>query len=665
MSTNITPNQANHKVVTINTPGPMGPQGPSGSASATGSLLATASFANPNIVFTKGDGSTFDVNLESLSADSEWYNGGTFLTSSKAVVITGSLTVSSSDTFINIGPGIFEGDLSSSGTISGSFIAGDGSQLTNLPLQSSLTASLVTTASVANDTITFTKGDGATFPIVIDNVSHSLEANDLVITVKNVSGGSLSAGTAVHAVGVTGENLEVVTASADDPNSMPAVAVLSETIENNAAGTAIISGRIIGINTSTLVAGSPVYVNNEGLLTATKPTGSSLIQNIGVCVKVNVSEGEVIIQGAGRANAVPNLLDNQIFFGTAGEVATQIHISGALDSTAINNVSASGNISSSGYVSASSFVGDGSQLTNLPLQSSLTASLIETASVSLNTITFTKGDGTTFPITVHTGSGVTSEWYDGGTFITSSKNVNITGSLTVNNVNADPDPSFILIADTGSNAAGPVIDLIRLPGLETVANGNYLGQIKFKGDSDTGVERVYAKISGKTSNVTNGSERGLIEFMVRDTSNKIAARLTHTDLKLINGTGLEADGAISASGGVTASGFLGDGSQLTNLQRPVCGSVEASMTASNNNAGFFFEVGGAVTCSIQAVATVPCAVGTEFEFFQTGSGNFLFETASGVTMYSKSGLKLNGEFAACTLKQIKTDTWVLIGDLTT
>ena len=85
------------KVVTVVESGPRGPQGPAGDvAPVTGSLLATASFANPNITFTKGDGSTFDVNLESLSADSEWYNGGTFLTSSKAVIITGSLTVSQS-----------------------------------------------------------------------------------------------------------------------------------------------------------------------------------------------------------------------------------------------------------------------------------------------------------------------------------------------------------------------------------------------------------------------------------------------------------------------------------------------------------------------------------------------------------------------------------------
>jgi hypothetical protein len=38
----------------------------------TGSLLTTASFVDPNLTFTKGNGSTFDVNLSDL------VDGGTF-----------------------------------------------------------------------------------------------------------------------------------------------------------------------------------------------------------------------------------------------------------------------------------------------------------------------------------------------------------------------------------------------------------------------------------------------------------------------------------------------------------------------------------------------------------------------------------------------------------
>ncbi len=55
-----------------------------------------------------------------------------------------------------------------------------------------------------------------------------------------------------------------------------------------------------------------------------------------------------------------------------------------------------------------------------------TSSLLTTASVSLNTITFTKGDGSTFPITVNTGSGGGS-----GTGFPYTGSATITGSLIV------------------------------------------------------------------------------------------------------------------------------------------------------------------------------------------------------------------------------------------
>ena len=118
--------------------------------------------------------------------------------------------------------------------------------------------------------------------------------------------------------------------------------------------------------------------------------------------------------------------------------------------------------------------------------------------------------------------------------------------------------------------------------------------------------------------------------------------------------------------GTTISGsFIGDGSQLTNLQRPISNSVSTNVTASNLNSGYYFRTGGNITCSIQSNAIVSCDVGSEFEFFQTSSaGNLLFHTGSGVTLNSKNGsTKLSNQFSAATLKKIDTNEWDLIGDL--
>lgn len=59
--------------------------GGGGGSVNTGSLLVSASFSDPNLTFTKGDGSTFSVNLSTLTVVSASYaqtasyiDGGTF-----------------------------------------------------------------------------------------------------------------------------------------------------------------------------------------------------------------------------------------------------------------------------------------------------------------------------------------------------------------------------------------------------------------------------------------------------------------------------------------------------------------------------------------------------------------------------------------------------------
>ena len=116
---------------------------------------------------------------------------------------------------------------------------------------------------------------------------------------------------------------------------------------------------------------------------------------------------------------------------------------------------------------------------------------------------------------------------------------------------------------------------------------------------------------------------------------------------------------------VTASTFNGDGSALTNLQRPITSSA-INFSASADNGGYYFRSGGNITCSIQTNANVAINTGAEFEFFQTSSaGNLLFETGSAsITLNSKGGnTKLAGQFSGATLKKVGTNEWDLIGDL--
>ena len=117
--------------------------------------------------------------------------------------------------------------------------------------------------------------------------------------------------------------------------------------------------------------------------------------------------------------------------------------------------------------------------------------------------------------------------------------------------------------DSGSSAA-PELDLYR--NSSSPADADYLGQLKFTGESDDGSKEVYAKITGKISDASSGTEDGIIEFAHRKAgSNVITARFTSTSLKLINGTELEAEGGATITGTCTATTFSGSGASLTSL----------------------------------------------------------------------------------------------------
>ena len=119
---------------------------------------------------------------------------------------------------------------------------------------------------------------------------------------------------------------------------------------------------------------------------------------------------------------------------------------------------------------------------------------------------------------------------------------------------------------------------------------------------------------------------------------------------------------VSSSGRIVAD----EGEAIIRSQRPIVTIGTNPFTASLNNVGQYFRVGGNVTCSIKVNATASCPIGAEFDLFQTSSvGNLLFEADPGVTINSKnSNLNLAGQFSSATLKCIDTDEWDLMGDLT-
>lgn len=160
--------------------------------------------------------------------------------------------------------------------------------------------------------------------------------------------------------------------------------------------------------------------------------------------------------------------------------------------------------------------------------------------------------------------------------------VDISGSLTVDGVSSlseveitttTTDDSLLLTTTEDSSTAGPVTTFKR--NSSSPSNGDYLGQLKFKGENDADQEVVYAKITAKIQDASDGTEDGLIEFANKKAgSNNITARLRSDKLQLLNGTSLEVDG------NVTAPNFIGTAS-IADLATTASHALNVPDTASH------------------------------------------------------------------------------------
>lgn len=240
-----------------------------------------------------------------------------------------------------------------SGSTSDDILLGDGSTTSLSGIGGSTdTGSLLTTASVNLNEITFTKGDSSTFAITVDTGSANPTTDNISITVKNVWTGTIAKGTPCYITGsgTSGNVAGVVPADAGDASIMPAGVVLGEELTNvGDEGVGILSGFIAGVDTSLFNSGDSIYVDVGGGYTNTKPTGSALIQKLGNVEKVDAVAGSGVITGAGRSNDLPNIQQGYIWVGDSDGVPvavstgslgieTQIFVTGSgIDSIQLNN----------------------------------------------------------------------------------------------------------------------------------------------------------------------------------------------------------------------------------------------------------------------------------------------------------------------------------------
>ena len=130
----------------------------------------------------------------------------------------------------------------------------------------------------------------------------------------------------------------------------------------------------------------------------------------------------------------------------------------------------------------------------------------------------------------------------GGALDLNSNNITGTGDISITG------GATITSADAGSTA-GP--DFVLYRNSSSPADGDYIGQLQFKGRHDGGGDEIYAKVTGKISDSTQGTEDGLIETAIKGNGSfTIVSRQKSNELQLLNSVGL------SVAGNTTLSGTL-------------------------------------------------------------------------------------------------------------
>jgi len=156
-----------------------------------------------------------------------------------------------------------------------------------------------------------------------------VNAKTIYETVKNVSGGPLPKGTPVYQVGISGNTPTVSAARADDLTKSPAIAVLDQTIADEAEGRALILGEIKGVDTSAFQTGDNVYLAPAGGYTNVAPTSSTYLQQfLGIVWRVDNTNGSGYITGTAIEDSFRWNTSTQYFQGWNGSTWTNISITG-------------------------------------------------------------------------------------------------------------------------------------------------------------------------------------------------------------------------------------------------------------------------------------------------------------------------------------------------
>ena len=300
---------------------------------------------------------------------------------------------------------------------------------------SSISASYAVSASHATTAVTasyfsgsITDAISASYAATASYAESALNAQDILVYVKNQSGYTISKGMVVR---ITGSNNSsdiprVVTASYEnDNNSANTLGIANETITNGNEGFVMTEGVLKGIDTNVYISGQLIYLGATGSITGSAPRAPFHSVRLGEVIRHQSNNGSIYVRidNGYELGELHDVLDNT----TSGSYGDLLVKSGSVWTNSrqlTGSYTLTGSLAGNSF--SGSFSGSGANLSGIPasgitgLNLSQIATGSITASVSTGTGSFTVTSGSTNLL-----------------FISSSRNIGIGTSTPSARLNVD------------------------------------------------------------------------------------------------------------------------------------------------------------------------------------------------------------------------------------
>jgi len=448
--------------------------------------------------------------------------------------------------------------------------------------------------------------------------------------------GDMTAGLTVMVTSGTTNGDTLWKLTTDDPITLGSTALVFEQASAYSFGTIAVGGNSLvadSVNdTLTVSAGDNIGLTSVTgtdtftIATVTAPTFTGNVTGGNLITTALTSTQNLTVLASGTVEFNENTLGNIADPSAGQDAATKAYVDTALSSVFTVSDGSTTQVIADG--DTLTFAGTTNEVTvavsatdtvtiGLPDDVTLAGGLTATTTVAA-TANITGGNLITGAQVVATGN------VTGGNIVTAAKAVSgtiETGAISVTNTSLDD--SILITTTEDSSTAGPVLTLKR--NSSSPADGDYLGQIKFKGENDADEEVVYSKITGKVLDASDGTEDGILEFaFTKGGSNNISARFRSDSLQLINGTTLTVNGLISTASTITATSDIETTGGDVNIKAR--GETRFYDTDSSN----YVALRAGSTVASNLTFNLPVSDGTSGQVIQTdGGGTLSFVTASG------------------------------------